>query len=177
MISIWLAVFLHLFTCLTPYQATKFQGLAAQTEKWDCGPAAALSILSLAGQAGRPWAAHQGASLVELYRYLQSHQLKVEAYELSWQEIEHFLHHFPFRPLLAHCNSDGGHYLLLLGLIGDRLVVADPSEGVRAICSQEFTGAFSGRILHFPDLPALPGVKILLRKAERRLALLEQAVK
>jgi len=178
-ISIWLILFLHLFGSLQPYQATKFQGLPAQKTDWDCGPAAAATVLLLAGRDVLPWPqnrADHGAALIELSRYLQDHGLAVNAYGLDWDDVQYFLEHSPGRPLIAHSGRAEGHYLVLLGLTEGWLVVADPGWGVQAIDPRQFRREFSGYVLHFPSLPALPAVDELVRRTAGRLDLLQQSV-
>lgn len=179
MISIWLILFLHLFSSLEPYQATKFQGLAPQEASWDCGPAAAAAVLSLAGESVQPWpgdSSRQNASLVELSHYLQSHSWEVEAYFLCWDDLQYFLRNSPGRPLITHSNRNGGHYLVLLGLTDGWLVVTDPAEGVRAVAPRLFLQEFSGYVLYFPGLPALPAVDELVQRTKQRLDLLRRPV-
>lgn len=179
--SIWLILVFHLLSSLQPYQETKFQGLVCQETPWDCGPAAAATLLTLAGEEIQPWSTtclptDEGASLLDLHNYLQAHNWEVEGYQLNWEQLVHFFEHFPHRPLLAHRQQEQGHYVVLLGLVKGWLIVADPSSGVRALTSEIFLQDFSGHVLYFPNLPALSTVEKILGAVEQRLSLLTRAV-
>ncbi len=178
-IEIWLILFLHLFSSLQPYQVTKFHGLPAQQGKWDCGPAAAATVLFLSGKNIQPWPQelnNRRATLVELTHYLQSHGLDVEAYLLGWDDLKYFLENSPGRPLITHSKREQGHYLVLLGLIDGWLAVADPGRGVQTVDPRQFQQQFSGYVLHFPTLPALPAVDRLIHRTKERLALLQHSI-
>ena len=82
----------------------------------------------------------------------------------------------PNRPILAHRNLEQGHYVVLLGLIEELLVVADPASGVRAVPPDTFLEDFSGYILYFPELNALSTVEKILASVANRLRLLRQSV-
>lgn len=177
MIVIWVFLALFLVGLVQPYQVVSFQGLARQETAWDCGPAAAASLLHLAGQEPLPWSekGKEGTSLQELSNYLQLHGWEVEGYKVDWDQLIYFLSHSPYRPLLAHSHKEQGHYIILLGLIDEWLVVHDPNIGVKALTFAEFRQDFSGAILHFPNLPPLKGVKTRLAFVSKRLNLLGHA--
>lgn len=179
MISIWLVLFSHLFSSLQPCGETIFQGLIAQDTPWDCGPAAAATLLSLNGQKSKQWSRDHGTtgtSLACLKQYLEEHNWDVERYCLGWEQIENFLLNYPNRPLLAHRHLENGHYVILLGLIKNWLVIADPSIGVRALPPESFLQDFSGYVLHFPHLSPLFTVEKVLNSAKKRLNLLKRSV-
>ncbi len=152
----------------------------SQTTPWDCGSAAVATLLTLAGQPTEPRFeaedAESGASLLSLTHYLEKRGWEVLAYRLTWDQILHFFEHFPNRPILAHRNLEQGHYVVLLGLVQNLLVVADPSSGVRAVPPKDFLQDFSGYILYFPTLTSLSPIEKILNSVEQRLMLLRQSV-
>lgn len=180
MISIWLVLFFHLVSAIQPYQTTKYYGLISQDTPWQCGSAVAATLLTLAGEDINPRLQLNddihGTSLASLTHYLEERGWEVTGFRLTWKQILYFFQHFPNRPLLAHRNLEKGHYVILLGLVRDFLVVADPASGVRAVPPPEFLRDFSGYTLYFPQLPSLSTVEKILFSAERRLRLLTQAV-
>ncbi|HHY10422.1 MAG TPA: hypothetical protein GX528_07635 [Firmicutes bacterium] len=162
---------------LVPYTTTRYEGTTGQTAEWDCGPAAAATILHLAGFSSRPWPEEKkDVSLGQLARYLEAHGLLTEGYQLNWQQLLHFFTHFPNRPLIAHLRGETGHFVVLLGLVQENLLIADPALGVAAVSKKDFLQNFSGYTLYFPQLAELPGVKKLLAGADRRLKLLRLGV-
>ncbi|HHT91197.1 MAG: cysteine peptidase family C39 domain-containing protein [Bacillota bacterium] len=177
---IWLVLFFHLMTGLQPYETTKYHGLISQRTPWDCGAAAAATLLTLAGQEVEPrLTAPEGdgsISLAGLGRYLEGRGWSVVGYNLDWEQLLHFFTYFPNRPILAHRNLEQGHYVVLLGLIEELLVVADPASGVRAVPPDTFLEDFSGYILYFPELNALSTVEKILASVANRLRLLRQSV-
>lgn len=176
---IWLVLFFHLVSSLQPYQTTKYHGLVSQKTPWDCGSASVATLLALAGDSVEPRLETKeegGVSLTSLTTYLESRGWEVVAYSLTWDHLLHFFEHFPNRPLLAHRNLEQGHYVILLGVAQELLVVADPASGVRAVPPGDFLEDFSGHVLYFPELPALSTVKKILGSVEQRLALLRQSV-
>ena len=177
---IWLVLFFHLVSALQPYQTTKYHGLIGQSTPWDCGSAAVATLLALAGQPIEPRLeiaqGDNGASLASLTRYLEERGWAVTGYDLTWEQILYFFTHFPNRPILAHRDLESGHYVILLGLVQDLLVVADPSSGVRAVPPGGFLEDFSGYVLYFPELSALTTVEKILRSVGQRLGLLRQSV-
>lgn len=176
----WLAIFFHLISALQPYEVTKYQGLVAQSTPWDCGSAVAATLFTLAGQPVEPMfedvVENEGASLLDLNLYFKTRGWEVIGYNLTWEQILYFFEHFPNRPLLAHRDLEQGHYVILLGFVQNRLVVADPSSGVRAVRPKDFLADFSGFTLYFPKLPALSTVEKILDSADQRLRLLELSV-
>lgn len=179
--QIWIILVFHLLSTLQPYQNTKFHGLVAQETPWDCGPAAAATLLTLVGEEIQPWPLpdppeEMGVSLLDLSVYLQGHGWDVEGYFLEWEQLDHFFRHFPNRPLLAHSQKERGHYVVLLGLVQDLLVLVDPSSGVRVLKPKAFLQEFSGHILYFPRLDSLSTVEKILKSVEQRLNLLSSSV-
>ena len=175
---IWLLIFLHLFSSLVPYENTKFQGTQAQAHPWDCGPAAAATILKLAQKPAAPWPQElqgESISLAWLAAYLEQHSLETVGYKLNWEELAYFFSHFPNRPLLAHRRTKEGHFLVLVGLVENLLVSADPKQGVLLLPPTVFLEDFSGYILYFPQIPELPLVQEILKHCAQRLNLLRQA--
>ncbi|HHT68755.1 MAG TPA: hypothetical protein GXZ85_05775 [Firmicutes bacterium] len=177
---IWLVLFFHLMGSPQPYETVKYGGLVAQSTPWDCGAAAAASLFTLAGQHTEPrfdaYEEGSGASLSSLCLYFEARGWNTAAYNLTWDHILHFFEHFPNRPLLAHRSFEQGHYVVLLGMVQDFLVVADPASGVRAVSPQTFLEDFSGVTLHFPDLPPLSTIGKILHSVDQRLRLLRQSV-
>jgi ABC-type bacteriocin/lantibiotic exporter with double-glycine peptidase domain len=178
---IWLALFFSLMSSLQPYEVTKYEGLVAQSTPWDCASAAAASLFTLAGQSEQPRfeaeAEEAGASLLSLSRYFEARGWETLAYSLTWQQLQHFFEHSPNQPLLAHRDLDQGHYVVLLGLVQELLVVANPSCGVQAVPPKDFLEDFSGFTLYFPTLPALSTVEKILASVDQRLNLLRQSTK
>lgn len=176
----WLVLFFHLISTLQPYQVTKYEGLVAQSTPWDCGSAAAATLFTLAGQPVDPKFEDEvedsGASLLNLSLYFQARGWEAVGYNLTWDQIRYFFEHSPNRPLLAHRNLEVGHYVVLLGLVQNLLVVADPASGVRAVEPSIFLEDFSGFVLYFPDLPALSTIEKILDSANQRLRLLKLSV-
>lgn len=165
---------------MQPYQTVKYEGLVGQKTPWDCGSAAAATLFALAGQSIEPRlepsSEGTGVSLLTLTAYFESRGWTVVGHRLTWEHLRHFFRTSPNRPLLAHRSYEKGHYVVLLGLVDEFLIVADPSTGVRAIPPKDFLRDFSGFTLHFPDLPALGAVEKILGSAEERLSLLRQSV-
>lgn len=179
MMAIWLVLFFHLVSSLQPYQTTRYHGLVGQDTPWECGPTACAILFMLAGENVEPRleaVEGRGVSLADMARYFQNRGWAVEGYKLTWEQLLHFLQHYPNRPLLAHRNLELGHYVVLLGMVRGFLVVADPANGVRALTPETFLADFSGYVLYFPDLPPLASVGKILDSVERRLRLLNQAV-
>lgn len=178
--AIWLILFFHMLGSMQPYHSTKYEGLVGQSTPWDCGSAAAATVFTLAGQSAEPRLEIEtdkaGTSLLGLSAYFESRGWEGIGYNLTWEQILHFFTYFPNRPLIAHRNLEQGHYVVLLGMAQDLLVVADPSSGVRAVPPEDFLKDFSGFTLFFPELPALSTVEKILDSAEQRLRLLRQSV-
>lgn len=151
----------------------------SQETPWDCGSAAVATLLTLVGESVEPRLPDQkgskGTSLASLTHYLEERGWEVVGYHLTLEQIKHFFEHSPGRPLLAHRNLEQGHYVVLLGLVQDLLVVADSASGVRAVPPGDFLQDFSGYTLYFPQLPALSTVEKILFSTERRLNLLKNS--
>ncbi|NLL47383.1 MAG: hypothetical protein GX249_02245 [Firmicutes bacterium] len=179
MTTIWLALFFSLMSSIQPYETTRYEGLIAQSTPWDCASAAAASLFVLASESDQPRLPVEemkGASLSALSKYFTDRGWETIAYKLTWPQILYFFEHWPHRPLLAHRHLEEGHYVVLLGLVDELLVVANPSSGVQAVDPQDFLADFSGFTLYFPNLPALSTVEKILTSAEQRLKLLKYSV-
>ncbi|NLJ79867.1 MAG: hypothetical protein GX335_02460 [Firmicutes bacterium] len=170
---------MHLFSALSPYEQTKYEGTVPQQSSWDCGPAAAATVLELAGITPSPWpenTPNQTISLALLADYFHDHGLEAVGYKVNWEQLQYFFENFPNRPLLAHRSSDEGHFVVLLGFAGKYPVLADPSAGLRVLAPSLFRKDFQGYILHFPQLPELNRVQELLFLGGQRLNLLQNTI-
>ncbi len=176
--TIWLALFFSLISSLEPYETTRYEGLIAQSTPWDCASAAAASLFVLANESAEPRfeVENQGASLLSLSQYFEARGWENVAYKLTWPQILYFFEQTPNRPLLAHCHMEEGHYVVLLGIVQELLVVANPSSGVQAVSPADFLQDFSGFTLYFPTLPPLSTVERILDSVEQRLRLLNYSV-
>lgn len=171
---IYLGLFLRLVSSLKLGENTEYHGLISDQVPWGCGSGACAILFLLAGESVEPRlkTAHGcGIFLKDVADYLQDRGWEVEGCKVTWEQLRSFFELSPNRPLLAHCARGFGHYVLLLGLVHDFLVVGDPVSGVCIVPPPKFLEHFSGYVYHFPELSPLSTIERILAALNERLFL------
>lgn len=152
------------FADVQSYRTLRYEHVMGQLDWFTCGAAAVATwlthflgrpasegeILSLSAGfmevRGRDVAA--GLTLLSLKEALESRGVTAAGYRVSVEGLTHYFQQGGL-PLLLHVSRPQSHYLLGVGLVGDALVVADPSYGRHAIPLKELTRdkGFDGIVL------------------------------
>jgi predicted double-glycine peptidase len=129
-------------------------------QKWDisCGAAALATLLTY--QLGDPVTEQEvarsmlnrtdplrvkhrgGFSLLDLKRYAQSRGYEADGYsDLSVEDLQQLA------PLIVPMRARGyDHFVVFRGLVGDRVVLADPGFGNSTMSVPSFEGAWNGNV-------------------------------
>jgi predicted double-glycine peptidase len=134
-------------TCTT-YRELRYEGVVGQTSEYSCGPAAVATLLScfygldvnesdtLRGAAEYDAAAGRevgsGITARALKRILVDQGIPTRGLIVSLYAL---VKHFDQRglPLILHLTRPQKHYLVVVGIIGGHVVLADPSWGRRLL--------------------------------------------
>ena len=126
-----------------------------QQSTFDCGPAALATLLSfydpeLADPTALAAMVPQGTAESDRIRRegFSLLQLAMMAQTLGWQPtlgaISHRELHTMALPALVHLNLPSGpHFSVLVGLAGQRVILADPSQGLQWWSREQFVAAWA----------------------------------
>jgi len=149
---------------VTPYRDLRYEGVIAQTDWYTCGPAAAATLLryyfgldvdesdvleaAAAAAAAGGLDASAGVSALALVRSLGAFGVPAQGYRLTPEALADYFRRGGL-PVIAHATRPRQHYVVVVGLVGDYALVADPSWGRRVERWVDFAAdkGFSGVVL------------------------------
>lgn len=135
---------------ITPYRTIRYQGVVGQTSYYTCGPAAVATllihyykidtteneILELAHQAikerGKDPEEGQGINALALKEALADKGIPSRGIKIKPETLPNYFNRGGV-PLILHVTQPQLHYVLAIGMIGDWVVIADPSWGRKII--------------------------------------------
>ncbi len=134
----------------TPYRILRYEGVVGQTNYYTCGPAAVatllihyygiesgeMEILELAHQAIRERGGNpeegRGINGFALKQALANKGIRAEGIKILPENLADYFNKDGL-PLILHVTKPNLHYVLAIGMIGDFVVIADPSWGRKII--------------------------------------------
>jgi len=149
---------------LDSYRELRYRGVIGQTTPYGCGPAAVATLLShymgleapkdevlqmaqksltaRGEEKGQPLAA------LDLVHAMQGHGLKARGYRITPSALADYFARGGV-PLIAHVTCPQNHFLVVVGMLDQRAVLADPSWGIRVefLDDLESKLGFSGVVL------------------------------
>lgn len=146
---------------VTPYRDLRYEGVIAQTDWYTCGPAAAATLLRYyfgldvdesdvleASAAAGGLDPSAGVSALALVRSLGAFGVPAQGYRLTPEALADYFRRGGL-PVIAHATRPRQHYVVVVGLVGDYALVADPSWGRRVERWVDFAAdkGFSGVVL------------------------------
>lgn len=142
---------------LTPYRELRYTGVVGQTTWYTCGPAAAstllqnyyhieaseqeisefcLSFMGVEPQQfqvnGRELGVLEGVNALALQESLAHYGLEAQGYRLDLASLVDYFNRGGL-PVILHVTKPQLHYILAEVMVGDYLLIADPSWGRRLI--------------------------------------------
>ena len=112
-------------------------------------------------------------SMKMLSQIFSNHGYLVKGYKMTFDELEDAVKKHP--PVLVHYGTDEGHFVLVLGIDGEKVVVSDPSEGVRTIFKDEFEKLWSRNVMlvgHREKNISVEKLQTVIEETQLRLELL-----
>ncbi len=194
--ALWSAGIGELRTQLTSHRELRYENVTGQSDVYSCGPAAIATLLThyfhieaserdclelaegfvgrRGGEPGDPLTA------LDLLFTMEALGLPAQGYRVTVDSLaDYFQRGGP--PVIAHVTRPQNHFLLVVGTIGDQVVLADPSWGTRIepLAALERQRGFSGVVLvPLPDEPLAATAhrrqSAVLRQASTRVARLRQ---
>lgn len=144
----------------------RFRTVVPQTHDYSCGAAAAATLLSrhyrldtteteaLASMLARGDPAtivREGFSMLDLKQLLASRGLQADGYRVTIDELARL-----GVPAIALLSEAGyRHFVVIQGVRGDRVLLADPAIGLRTVTRDAFAHASSGVLLVVRSRPAV----------------------
>ncbi len=164
-----LAIGLSLFALAsppTPYRTLRHAEVVVQTDWFTCGAAAVATllrvyygrgevgekeVLALALRAmglGEEEARPKGLTALALLRAMEALGLPGRGFRVSLEGLRDYFARGGL-PLILHTTRPEPHYVVGVGMVGDQVVLDDPSWGRRLLPLQEFIPhkGFSGAVL------------------------------
>ncbi|AOC51379.1 putative peptidase [Microcystis aeruginosa NIES-2481] len=135
---------------ITPYRTIRYQGVVGQTSYYTCGPAAVATllihyykintsekeILELAHQAikesGKNPEEGKGINALALKKALANKGILSKGIKIQPEILPNYFNQGGV-PLVIHVTRPQLHYVLAIGMLGDLVVIADPSWGRKII--------------------------------------------
>ena len=148
------------------YRELRYEGVTGQTEWYTCGPAALATLLtqyygledtgelellelSLRAMAGSGKNVEEtGVTALALKEVLEAKGIAAKGFGVTMKELKAYFETGGL-PLVVHVTRPQLHYVLAVGLVGDQIVIADPSYGRRILpfSSLVYEKGFSGVVL------------------------------
>lgn len=178
------------------YREGRYATVVGQTSWYTCGPAAVATILhhfydmdvgeadvlaraigAVATMRSPGQDATRGVSALALVQALESYGVKTVGYRLSVEAVADFFRRGGM-PVIVHVTEPEHHYVVAVGMVGDWMLIADPSWGRRVERWLDFAGdkRFSGVTL-VPIPPADKLSTVAARQAEALRWMDEQLVR
>lgn len=178
---------------ITPYRTLRYQGVIGQTNYYTCGPAAVATLLTY--YYGQPTAESEilelsekamegsgkspeekGVTALALRQALADKGIQARGMRLTLASLADYFRKGGL-PVVLHVTKPQMHYVLAVGLVGEWVILADPSWGRRVqplgalVNEQGFSGV---TLVPLPPENLIPTAKEqqseTLRWAEFRLA-------
>ena len=150
--------FALVLSALAPKEELRFRGAAEQGFDTSCGLSAAACLMSeywgLPASEGelaaalprsRLLAGDLRVSLADLKAALEARGFAARAYRMDFEELAAAAARHA--PVLVHYDRPEGHFALVLGVAGGRVVAADPATGTAALGRADFLRRYGGLAL------------------------------
>jgi len=140
------------------YKQLRFQTIMRQQYDFSCGSAALASLLTYHYQrphnerdvfeamyrVGDQQSIQQsGFSLLDMKSYLESIGMSADGFQVSLDKLAELQ-----IPAITLIEVNGyKHFVIIKGIVGDRVLVGDPARGVRAMKRTDFETIWSGIVL------------------------------
>lgn len=143
-------------------QDRRFRGVVPQTQDFSCGAAAAATLMtshyglltgesealvSMLARGDAPRIVREGFSMLDLKGLLVSRGLKADGYRMSIDELARL-----GVPAIALLDTGGyRHFVVVQGVLGERVLLADPAVGLRTLSRSAFERQSEGILLVVAD--------------------------
>jgi hypothetical protein len=137
----------------------KFSTIVRQKYDFSCGSAAIATLLthhygratseedafrSMWDVGDQARIRQYGFSLLEMKRYLESIGYKADGFKLTLDRVAEI-----GAPGVALIDDKGyRHFVVVKGVVGDKVLVGDPARGLRMLTAERFAGQWDGTILY-----------------------------
>jgi predicted double-glycine peptidase len=143
---------------LTSLLEAKFKNTVRQKYDFSCGSAAVATLLTyqygypvdeqaafeqMYAQGDRAKISKEGFSLLDIKRYLQANGFEADGFEVPLEKLaqEHL-------PAIVLIDERGYHHFVVVkGLLGDRVLLGDPALGTRSIPRARFDKMWSSHLV------------------------------
>lgn len=132
---------------ITPYRTLRYEGVIGQTNYYTCGPAAVATLLThyygqptaeseilelsekaMAGSGKSP--EEKGVTALALRQALADKGIQARGMRLTLASLADYFRKGGL-PVVLHVTKPQMHYVLAVGMVGDWVILADPSWGRR----------------------------------------------
>jgi len=132
---------------ITPYRTLRYEGVIGQTSYYTCGPAAVATLLT--HYYGQPTAESEilelsekamegsgkspeqrGVTAFALRQALANKNIQARGMRLTLASLRNYFRQGGL-PVVLHVTKPQMHYVLAVGIVGDWVILADPSWGRR----------------------------------------------
>lgn len=132
---------------ITPYRTIRYEGVIGQTSYYTCGPAAVATLLThyygqptteseilelsekaMEGSDKKP--EERGVTALALRQALANKNIQARGIRLTLTSLADYFRKGGL-PVVLHVTKPQMHYVLAVGMVGDWVILADPSWGRR----------------------------------------------
>ena len=137
---------------ITNFEAISFESASRQIFDTSCGFSSVTALMSLYEDDidelslifevyGGNERSNFNVSLMDLFHLLNNHGYYSAGFKMTYEELAQAVE--KYYPLVIHLEEGNGHFLLVLGILDDVVVIMDPAEGVRTIHRNELEATWS----------------------------------
>jgi len=192
------AVLVFLFCTVAPvstagtvrsYRELRYEGVIGQTDWYTCGPAAVATLLThyygipttetealelaegFMEKMGLEPGPERGINALALKRTLEAKGIPTKGYRVKPEDLQDYFTQGGL-PVIVHPTKPQKHFVVAVGMVGDEIVLADPSWGRSII---PFTALVNERGYSGVVLVPIPPLELAQRAQEKQKEILEWA--
>ena len=129
-----------------PYRKLRYEGVIGQTDWYTCGPAAVATLLTyyygiptaetealepaegFMREMGLEPGPEQGINALALKKTLEAKGILTKGYRVKPEDLRGYFARGGL-PVIVHLTKPQKHFVVAVGMVGDQIVLADPSWG------------------------------------------------
>ncbi len=173
------------------YRELRYENVDRQEDFYSCGPAALATIFSdffgvqVSENEFANFISHysrqdpdnkstkeipeNGVSMLDLKQASIKKGIPAKGYEIPKGNLGTILHELSL-PVLIHLDTPDEHFVVAVTQVGQRIVLADPSWGMRVISLAELCRCWDGLVLAFaPNQRSADRVKVVIRQIQGKI--------
>ena len=158
------------------YRELRYEGVDQQENLYSCGPAALATVFSaffgveVSENEFAREIPENGVSMLDLKQASIKKGILAKGYEIPKGNLGTILRELSL-PVLIHLDTPDDHFAVAVTQVGQRIVLADPSWGMRVISLVEICRSWDGLILAFaPNQGSVDRARMTILQIQEKIA-------